>query len=70
MSFGPVGQAEFLERMGISARAERLSAAHPERREEIATAVKRLTGRDQMGNLFKAIALSTPEWPQPAGFTG
>ncbi|HEV2567447.1 class I SAM-dependent methyltransferase [Sphingomonas sp.] len=68
LSFGPIGQGEWLERMGIWSRAERLMAGAPERREEIAGAVERLTGTEQMGTLFKTLALAAPSWPQPAGF--
>ncbi|HYZ48016.1 MAG TPA: SAM-dependent methyltransferase [Sphingomonas sp.] len=67
-SFGPIGQGEWLQRLGITARAERLSQGAPGRREEIMAALMRLTALDQMGNLFKALALTAPEWPQPAGF--
>ena len=64
-----VAQGEWLTSMGIAARAERLSAAAPERRSEIATALARLTAPDQMGTLFKALAVTAPGWPEPAGFT-
>ena len=67
-SFGPVGQGAWLERMGIAARAERLAAGAPERRAEITAAVARLTAPQQMGVLFKALALTASHWPQPAGF--
>jgi SAM-dependent MidA family methyltransferase len=69
-SFGPVDQGAWLERMGIGARAERLSAGAPARCDEIAAAVARLTAPDQMGRLFKALALTAPDWPQPARFEG
>jgi SAM-dependent MidA family methyltransferase len=32
------------------------------------TAVDRLTSRDQMGTLFKVMAIHSPDWPAPAGF--
>lgn len=67
-SFGPVGQGAWLEAMGIGARAERLAVSAPERRGEIDSAVERLTGAEQMGTLFKALALTAREWPEPAGF--
>ena len=37
-------------------------------REELADAVQRLTGADQMGELFKVIAIHSPDWPVPPGF--
>jgi NADH dehydrogenase [ubiquinone] 1 alpha subcomplex assembly factor 7 len=65
---GPVGQGAFLHALGIAARAERLGTASPARRAELAAAVARLTAPEQMGTLFKALALRAPAWPQPAGF--
>lgn len=65
---GPVAQGSLLHALGISARAERLTAGAPERSDEFAGAVERLTASDSMGELFKALALVSPSWPQPAGF--
>jgi SAM-dependent MidA family methyltransferase len=59
---------EWLNRLGIGARAAALTSANPERAAELAAAVQRLAGRDQMGELFKVLAIHSPEWPQPAGF--
>jgi SAM-dependent MidA family methyltransferase len=61
-------QGDWLQRLGIDARANSLGRQNPELREEIASAVKRLCGADQMGQLFKVIAIHSPEWPAPAGF--
>ena len=63
-----VGQGEWLIRLGIEARAQSLSRANPDRASEIQTALERLTSRDQMGELFKVIAIHSPDWPAPAGF--
>ena len=63
-----VEQGEWLERLGIGARAAALAEAHPERAEEIATGHRRLTHADEMGRLFKVIAVHSPGWPAPAGF--
>ena len=63
-----VPQGEWLNRLSIGARAASLAAAHPERAEELASAVQRLTSMDQMGQLFKVIAIHAPGWPTPAGF--
>jgi len=65
---GPVSQGEWLNRLGIGQRAAALAGSHPERAEELAAAVQRLTGRDEMGELFKVIAIHSPNWPAPAGF--
>jgi SAM-dependent MidA family methyltransferase len=62
-----VPQGEWLERLGIAARAQALSRAHLERGPEIETVLHRLCAGDQMGELFKVIALHSPNWPAPAG---
>ncbi len=66
--FGPRGQGEWLETMGIGLRAAALSKAAPSHAEEIAAARHRLTGPQEMGALFKVMALLAPAWPEPAGF--
>lgn len=63
-----VTQGEWLERLGIRARAAALAKAHPQRGEEIDAALHRLTKPDEMGGLFKMIALHSADWPAPAGF--
>ena len=63
-----VQQGEWLNRLGIGARAAALATANPERADELASAVQRLTGGDQMGDLFKVIAIHAPDWPTPPGF--
>jgi SAM-dependent MidA family methyltransferase len=65
---GVVTQGRWLERLGIDARAKALAAAHPRRSEEIAAARDRLCDPAQMGELFKVIAIHSPDWPAPAGF--
>lgn len=61
-------QGEWLVRLGIEARAQSLSRANPGRASEMQTALERLTVHDQMGALFKVIALHAPGSPVPAGF--
>ncbi len=63
-----VPQGEWLIRLGIEARAQALSRAHPDRAAEVQAALDRLTGREQMGQLFKLLAIHSPDWPMPAGF--
>jgi SAM-dependent MidA family methyltransferase len=63
-----VTQGEWLIRLGIEARAQSLARANPALASEIETALERLTARDQMGELFKVIALHSPGSPVPAGF--
>ena len=65
---GPIEQGEWLKRLGIEARAAALIAANPDQREAIEAAVARLTAPDQMGRLFKALAIHASDWPTPAGF--
>ena len=65
---GPVTQGEWLTEMGIEIRAALLAKAAPARAAEIAAARQRLVAPDQMGTLFKAMAVTAPEWPEPAGF--
>jgi NADH dehydrogenase [ubiquinone] 1 alpha subcomplex assembly factor 7 len=61
-------QGEWLNRLGIGARAASLAEANPQRADELAAAVHRLTARDQMGDLFKVLAIHSPDWPIPSGF--
>ncbi|MEA3046587.1 MAG: dehydrogenase [ubiquinone] 1 alpha subcomplex assembly factor 7 [Sphingomonadales bacterium] len=66
--FGPAAQGVWLNAMGIKLRAASLAKAAPERAADIAAARVRLTAPEQMGRLFKAMALVAPGWPEPAGF--
>jgi SAM-dependent MidA family methyltransferase len=65
---GVMAQGEWLIRLGIEARAQALMRGNPERADEVQAALKRLTGRQAMGQLFKVIAFHGPDWPPPAGF--
>mgnify|MGYP001034903431 FL=1 len=65
---GPVAQGAFLMRLGIAERTASLSLAAPDRAGQLATDRDRLTDPEQMGELFKVIALTAPGWPVPAGF--
>lgn len=64
---GPAEQGAWLEWLGIQARARALGNAAPERAGEIEAARARLCRPDQMGSLFKVLAIHSPEWPRPAG---
>lgn len=66
---GPASQSEWLARLGLDARAAALAKARPEREEEIASARHRLVDPAEMGTLFKVLALTAPEWPEPEGFS-
>ena len=65
---GPASQGEWLGMLGLAQRAAALARAAPDRSEEIAAAHRRLTAPEEMGQLFKAMALVAPQWPEPAGF--
>ncbi len=53
-------QGQFLRRLGIIERAQALARAHPDRADALQRQLARLTGDDQMGTLFKALALHAP----------
>ena len=61
-------QGEWLRRSGIERRARALSQSNPGHANDIASALQRLTAPDQMGELFKVIAIHSPQWPAPVGF--
>lgn len=60
-----IGQGEWLRRLGIGARAQRLAAAG-DRGADVA--LRRLTAADEMGQLFKVLAFWAPGAPVPPGF--
>ncbi|WP_312528274.1 SAM-dependent methyltransferase [Paracoccus sp. (in: a-proteobacteria)] len=62
---GLVTQGAWLQAMGIATRAERLAAAGDAGAMQ---ALHRLTGGDEMGQLFKAMAIWSPKFPPPPGF--
>jgi SAM-dependent MidA family methyltransferase len=65
---GPRDQGDWLESIGMAARAAKLTKASPDRSADIEAARHRLTAAEQMGSLFKAMAFVSPHWPEPAGF--
>ncbi len=65
---GPTAQGVWLSALGIQQRAAMLVEASPERASEINAARDRLVKADEMGTLFKVMALHSPEWPVPEGF--
>lgn len=67
---GPVAQGTFLAALGIEARARKLrQGATPAQAQAIDAALRRLTAPEEMGSLFKALALTPPGAPAPAGFS-
>ncbi|MGE3875537.1 MAG: class I SAM-dependent methyltransferase [Parvibaculaceae bacterium] len=69
VTHGPITQRQFLLSMGIEARAALLSGkAKPVERKIIARATERLAGENQMGNLFKVMAATSPGLATPYPF--
>ncbi|MBM3491263.1 MAG: class I SAM-dependent methyltransferase [Alphaproteobacteria bacterium] len=66
---GPVEQGAYLRALGIGARAARLCReANPAQAQRIEAALARLTRPEQMGSLFKFLAVQSPGLPVPQGF--
>ena len=66
VAWGPVAQRELLGSLGIDQRAAALAKASPGRADALAADRARLMG--EMGTLFRALGVTAPGWPQPAGF--
>jgi len=64
----PVPQREFLSKLGLEMRAVALSRAKPDSKDKIARQLHRLTARDEMGELFKAICFQSHGLTLPLGF--
>ena len=68
--YGPTTQGEYLNRLGLQIRADRLkSKASPDEARDIDLACHRLSGAREMGQLFKVIAGVSHGTPSPEGFT-
>jgi NADH dehydrogenase [ubiquinone] 1 alpha subcomplex assembly factor 7 len=61
-------QGELLTRLGVRERAKALEKARPDRAEVLQRQLARLIDPDQMGDLFKALALHAPATLVPPGF--
>jgi NADH dehydrogenase [ubiquinone] 1 alpha subcomplex assembly factor 7 len=63
-------QGRLLEALGINARSARLAASlSGEALQSHLSATRRLTAPQEMGELFKALAIFPPHFPPPPGFT-
>jgi len=70
-AFGAITQADFLRRLGIEQRAQQLKdAASTRQKADIISSLNRLIGADEMGTLFKVLAITHPDQPIPEGFNG
>jgi NADH dehydrogenase [ubiquinone] 1 alpha subcomplex assembly factor 7 len=68
VTHGPTTQGAFLQALGIGLRTQTLKAKSDAAVcAEIDAALERLIGAEGMGSLFKVLALSSPNAPQPAG---
>ena len=66
---GPIPQGDFMRRLGIEQRAARLKqTATPQQAADIDSALARLTAADQMGDLFKVLAIADPKLGALPGF--
>jgi NADH dehydrogenase [ubiquinone] 1 alpha subcomplex assembly factor 7 len=67
---GPVAQGAFLKSLGAKLRAQRLLAqATPDQQTQIRSGLHRLIAPEEMGRLFRAMALTSAGFGPPAGFT-
>jgi len=68
-AYGPMPQGEFLIRLGLLERRDRLiAAARPEQRELISSGAARLADPSRMGVLFKVLALASDGLATPPPF--
>jgi NADH dehydrogenase [ubiquinone] 1 alpha subcomplex assembly factor 7 len=68
---GPITQGKFLTRLGIETRAAQLLAkATKDQAADIETACARLIDKEQMGYLFKVMAITPPAISAPPAFEG
>jgi NADH dehydrogenase [ubiquinone] 1 alpha subcomplex assembly factor 7 len=68
-AYGPMPQGEFLLRLGLVERRDRLlEASRPEQRETISSGAARLADPRQMGVLFKVLALASDGLAPPPPF--
>ncbi len=69
--YGPVTQGRFLESLGLSLRVETLCKdKSPEEAAAVRAGASRIAAPNEMGEIFKALCLSGPNQPAPAGFEG
>ncbi|MDP9126893.1 MAG: SAM-dependent methyltransferase [Pseudomonadota bacterium] len=66
---GPLGQGDFLRALGVELRAAQLKkTASPAQAVAIDSALHRLTSGDEMGSLFKVMAIAAPGSTTPPAF--
>lgn len=68
-TYGPISQSQFLAGMGLGERVDMLAKRGGARqRMKIAEAARRLAAGNEMGHLFKVLAVTHPEMAAPAPF--
>ena len=65
---GPINQNKFLKNLGIDVRCQQLINANPDKTEQIKLEYQKLMSNEEMGSLFKVIAITNKKSPIPAGF--
>ncbi len=65
---GPLPQGRFLKNLGLETRIGMLKHKNPFDKAALEAAAQRLSHPQQMGTLFKAMAVFSPSLPIPAGF--
>ena len=65
---GPAEQGQWLKALGIDQRAKKLAESSPKQADTIRAAHHRLTHLDEMGRLFRVMAATSMDWPEPEGF--
>ena len=65
---GPTPQRDFLGMLGLATRAAALAKQSPAHADAVAAAYRRLSDTAAMGTLFRALAFTSRNWPEPAGF--
>ncbi len=69
--YGPVAQGDFLKALGAELRLMALlQQAVPGQHAALQTGLRRLIDPDEMGTLFRVLAVTSPGLPAPAGFAG
>ncbi len=67
-TYGPISQGQFLKNLGFDMRIEMLKDENPSQKANLEAASTRLTHPQQMGTLFKVMAIFSPLSVPPAGF--
>jgi len=66
--YGPVSQTELLADLGAVHRVAQLAMRNPRGADELRSQLNRLVNPEQMGTLFKALAIVPATAPKPPGF--